>query len=359
MKGPIWARTNESRRKMKSSFPLAVLFSVLFGFAANSQNNPTAYHLLFYNVENLFDPENDAQTEDDDFTPDGGRYWNYNRLSEKLNNISKVILSASGWNPPEMIGLCEVENRNVLEKLLHQTPLKNFPYKFIHKDSPDDRGIDVAFIYNEEIFYPLNYQYIPLKNKNDELVKSREILYVSGVLNKTDTLHLFVNHWPSRYSGLLETRQKRNLAANILKEKTEEVFKNRPSAKIIIMGDFNDQPTDESVTKHMNATPVSNQIAPRKLYNLSANWINEEKGTLKYQSQWYVFDQFIVSGTLLAKNSGLTTEKENASIVAFDYLLEQDERYGGIKPNRTYTGFKYNGGFSDHLPILLKLNADN
>jgi len=174
-----------------------------------------------------------------------------------------------------------------------------------------------------------------------------------------DTLHIFINHWPSRYSGLLETRPIRDLAAKILRQKIDELNKKFKTPKIIIMGDFNDQPNDESMVKYLHAEQLNDNIEPKTLYNLSYNWLNGRKGTLKFQSQWSVFDQIIVSGALLQPGTGFYTRPENAQIVDKPFLLEKDERNGGMRPFRTYVGFRYQGGFSDHLPVLVQLDSAN
>lgn len=312
---------------------------------------------MFYNVENLFDIKNDSLTNDDEFTPEGERHWTNNRLNRKLINTSKVILNASGWKAPTIIAICEVENRYVLDRLRKETPLNSISYKIIHKESPDFRGIDVAMLYNPEEFYPLAYDYYPLSNKKEEIINSREILYVTGILGGTDTLHIFVNHWPSRYSGIMETRELRNGAASLLREKIDLLFAANRNPKIVVLGDFNDQPNDESMAKYLQAKTVSNTFLNTALYNLSAEWLNAENGTLKYQSQWFVFDQVIVSGGILNAKKGIYTKPEWASICTLPFLFEQDEKYGGKKPARTYVGYKYNGGFSDHFPVLLKLQS--
>lgn len=354
MKAPILALMNALKRKTKIKilFFLLVLFTGNFGYTQTHND----YSLLFYNVENLFDPEDAPGKVDDEFTPEGDRHWRNNLLNQKLVNISKVLLSASGWSPPEMIALCEIENREVLERLKSQTPLKNFPYKIIHKESPDDRGIDVAFLYNADVFYPLDYAGYPVKDDQGSILPTREILYVSGIMAGIDTLHIFINHWPSRYSGLLETQRKRELAALTLRCRLDSLIAHYSNPKIVIVGDFNDQPSDESIVLHLNAQPVSEEIKPDVLYNLSARWGDNKKGTLKYRAQWFVFDQIMVSGTLLKSNAGLSTSPENASVINLPFLLEKDDRYGGFKPNRTFSGYTYKGGFSDHLPVLLKLN---
>jgi endonuclease/exonuclease/phosphatase family metal-dependent hydrolase len=350
---------SELKKRRETKFFLACIL-LFFPAEIFSQNTPNEFTILFYNVENLFDLKDDPKTLDDEFTPSGDRRWTYKRFQKKLLDISKVILNASGWKPPQLVALCEVENSYVLEKLLSETPLQAHPYKIIHKESPDRRGIDVALLYNENEFYPTDYQYIPLKDRQDSVLQTREILYVSGILAETDTVHLFANHWPSRYSGLLESHENRTLAARVLRKKAEELQEKFLNPKIIIVGDFNDQPTDESILLHLGAIqiPKNGETDAQQLYNLSFPWMNEELGTLKYQSQWSVFDQIIVTGSLLNTDGQLFTRPEWANTAKLPFLFEKDERYGGLKINRTYSGFRYNGGFSDHLPVLLKIQLN-
>ncbi|WP_319482407.1 endonuclease/exonuclease/phosphatase family protein [uncultured Draconibacterium sp.] len=322
----------------------------------NGQNSDAEFSILFYNVENLFDIRNDSLTADDEFTPGGERHWTRKRFDNKIDNVSKVILSAGGWQMPDLIALAEIENRYVLKTLTEETPLNTMPYKIIHKESPDPRGIDVALIYNSETFYPLDYAYYPLEDKKGGIRKSREILYVLGTVNGGDSVHVFVNHWPSRYSGLLETRPARQQAARLLFSKYKEIIQKNEKAKVVIVGDFNDQPTDESIIQDLGAAdPLNTKSAG--LYNLSLPWINKEEGTLKYQGRWFVFDQIIVSPGLLTAKNGLITKPENATICNLPFLFEPDETRGGRKLHRTYTGYRYNEGFSDHLPVLLKLQV--
>ena len=323
-----------------------------------AQQNTGEFSILFYNVENLFDIHDNPETDDDYFTPTGEFHWTSKRLTEKFLNLSKVILSVSGWSVPDIAVFCEIENRDVLEKLIKNTPLKTVPYKIIHKESPDHRGIDVALIYNSQRFFPLEYNYYPLLINNKQL-NTREILYVSGVLNGKDTLHIFGNHWPSRYSGLLETKSLRKIAATLLKAKVDDLSKKYRAPKIVILGDFNDNPEDETVSEILNARKAVQPFAENQLYNLFFDLKRIDQGTLKYQSQWFIFDQIIVSGSLLSTISGIYTKPENAKILAHPFLLEEDQKFGGKKPFRTYYGFSYNGGFSDHLPVLLQLNLAN
>ena len=346
----IWGLMSVLSEKMRSKL-LFILLLFLFFFKTQAQNQKLA--VVFYNAENLFDWKDNPLTMDDEFTPEGDRHWTFSRFEQKINNTSKVLLNAVGWDIPAIVGLCEIENRNVLELLTKETALKSIPYQIIHKESPDPRGIDVALLYNSDIFYPLTYEYLPLRNEDGGIRETREILYVSGILSESDTIHVFVNHWPSRYSGLLETKPLRNNAAALLREKVDSVFVINKEAKIIIIGDFNDQPLDESIETHLNAKGIDQSTS---LIDLSDMWINTGIGTLKYQSQWYVFDQIIISSNLLDSGSGIYTKPQWATIVSDSFLLEPDERYGGIKPFRTYNGYQYKGGFGDHLPVKLQLD---
>ncbi len=346
----------ESKRKMAIRYSFILFFTSLSLSSGAQHQTITQHSILFYNVENLFDTHDDPQSEDESYTPEGELHWTNKRLSQKLLNLSKVILSASDWNVPDIAIFAEIENKYVLEKLIHDTPLKSFAYKIIHKDSPDHRGIDVGLIYNSASFSPIEYNYYPLE-VNNTIINTRELLYVSGVFNDIDTIHIFGNHWPSRYSGLLETKDLRKAAAILLREKVDELNLKYISPKIVIVGDFNDNPDDETLSEVLMAGRVENQLKENSLYNLFFDLKRDNQGSLKYQSQWYIFDQIIVSGSLILKNLGLHVIPENAKILALPYLLEDDNKFGGKKPFRTYYGFTYNGGFSDHLPILLQLNS--
>lgn len=345
------------KKRMESK---RILLAGLFSFIVTlslAQTESGEFKIMFYNLENLFDIKDDSLTNDEDFTPGGEMHWTYNRLNSKLKNILKVIIAAGGWQMPDVLLFCEIENRFVLDKLANETPLKNTAYKIIHKESPDHRGIDVAMLYNSERFYPISYKYYPLIFKN-EVLKTREILCVSGIADGKDTIHILGNHWPSRYSGLLETRELREAAARLLRSLVEQLKTDYKNPKIIIAGDFNENPDDNSIINILGALSYEKTIADSAIYNLSANWVKANNGTLKYQSQWFVFDQILVSGALLNSNDGLHTTPENASIVNLPFLLEEDKKFGGRKPYRTYNGFDYQGGFSDHLPVMLRLSIN-
>ncbi|NJO88701.1 MAG: hypothetical protein HC831_06850 [Chloroflexia bacterium] len=226
--------------------------------------------IMFYNTENLFDTENDSLTTDEEFLPNGPKFWTSNKYYTKLNQIATTIVSIGGWTSPEIIGLCEVENRKVLDDLCKKTGLKNLNYRIIHKESPDNRGIDVALLYQKDSFKPLGYKAIQVTFPFSPGSTTRDILYVKGLTKNEDTLHLFVNHWPSRWGGQLESESRRMEAAKTLKTQTDSIFNNYQNAKIVIIGDFNDYPDNKSIKQILKASNNFENFVNYELYNLSA-----------------------------------------------------------------------------------------
>jgi len=323
---------------------------------ADSRRGNAGIRVMFYNVENLFDIVNDSLTMDDEYTPQGSRRWTFSRLQRKVNNIAKVIIRAGGWEPPEIIGLCEVENRFALSNLTTDSPLKNIGYRIIHRDSPDPRGIDVAMLYRPEKFTPVDTKYIGIRFPFEPEARTRDILYVKGVVLKKDTLHLFVNHWPSRFGGHQATIPKREFVARQLRMQVDSLMHADPGARILIMGDLNDEPSDPSVSEVLKAKQDSVNLAPGELYNMmtgaGCDW---NHGTIKDKERWITIDQFIISASLLKKDEGLHTTPHWIKIMNPPFLLQRDDAWFGLKPFRTYYGFDYIGGFSDHLPIYMDL----
>ena len=308
--------------------------------------------LMFYNVENFFDTVDDPSTNDNEFTPEGTMRWTQNRYMDKRNNIFRVITHVGEWDPPAIVGLCEIENRVVLDDLIKNTPLAKYPYRIVHKDSPDQRGIDVALLYRGDYLKCTRQQFIRVRFP-DNRRRTRDILYATLCTNKGDTLHVFVNHWPSRSGGQRQSEPGRFLSASLLRNKVDSIFSRNPLAKIVITGDMNDNPSDKSLTNELRALNDTALAKPSALFNLSAYKMRESTGTIKYQGKWSVFDQIIVSGGLL---KGMPrTDVNRCHIFRTDYLFEPDTRYQGVKPFRTYIGPRYNHGFADHLPVYLEI----
>ena len=312
------------------------------------------FRVMFYNVENCFDCFNDSIKMDDEFLPAGERHWTWEKYQKKTNKISKVIMAAGGWEFPDIIGLCEIENRFVLDGIFKFGHMNKVGYKIIHQESPDRRGIDVALIYQPEVFQPLDTSFIQLVYEGEEKSTTREILYVKANLHTSDTIHVFVNHWPSRWGGQLESEPKRISAAKLVRSKIDSIINSSPKANILIMGDFNDYPDNESIRAILQAKSIEKRIDDQSLYNLAINLNqNPNIGSHKYQGRWGMLDQFIVSGTLLNQSAVMYCKHDGMSLFAPDFLLEKDEAYYGQKPFRTFLGYRYHGGFSDHLPIVL------
>jgi len=346
--------------KFKFLFILLALNTAGRCFAQDKAVSVPSFRIMFYNVENLFDPFHDTLKNDYEFVSGGAMGWNWQKFDKKLKNISKVIIAAGEWQPPEIVCFSETENRFVLIQLLKRTPLERFGYRIIHEESPDERGIDVAMIYRADRFSEVSHRIIRV-NLPDSAAKTRDILYVKGIIKgcnlptENDTLHLFVNHWPSRSGGIELTKHRREAAALSLKPVVDSVLKNVYKPQVILMGDFNDEPTDESITKVLGVNNIFGDN-PDQLYNLMFPFVGKnDTGTNKFRGQWGVIDQFIVNGALLKDDAPVKVSSNEARILNLPFLLKPDETWSGTVPFRTYNGMKYQGGFSDHLPVILDL----
>lgn len=312
------------------------------------------FRFMFYNTENYFDTENDTAKWDEEFLPDGQKYWTDYRYHKKKYQLFQVIAALGEWDAPDAIALCEVENRAVLEDLVNETPLQKAGYEIIHHESPDGRGIDVAFLYRPGGMKIINEYPIPVHFPEEMGRATRDILYVKAQVKK-DSLHFFVNHWPSRWGGQMETEPKRMFVAGLLRHHVDSILQIHPGAKIIISGDLNDHPYNKSLKETLRAKTELKQINDTLLYNLIAYNTKSGRGTHKYHGEWGILDHIIITGNLLNAENNLVTGPEDAHIFDAEFLLEADEKNTGKRVNRTYIGYKYHGGFSDHLPVYLDL----
>lgn len=311
--------------------------------------------VMFYNCENFFDVDDDPLTNDDEFTPDGEKHWTKQRFYTKRAQVSKVIASIGGWNPPDIVGLSEIESRFVVESLVNQSDLRRFGYSFLHKESPDGRGIDVAMLYQPKRFKPYNVKFIPV-NVQKSGHGTRDILMASGTTIDGDTLHVFVNHWPSRWGGQMESDELRRAVAGIVRGKVDSLLSENPRSAVIVMGDLNDYPDNNSVCVDLNAKTDFTDIQQSQLYNLAYYMqFVKSMGTHKYDGVWGILDQMIITGSLLDGKGPLYTSKDDAHVFNAPFLLEPDDNNVGFKPYRTYAGYKYLGGYSDHLPVFLNI----
>lgn len=297
----------------------------------------------FYNVENLFDTFHDEGKNDEEYTPGGEKKWDQEKYKDKQNKIARVLSTMA--NGADIIGLSEVEKLAVLNDLVAHPDLKKFNYQIIHKESPDRRGIDCALLYKPNRFKVLNYKTYDFPGD----YVSRDVLHVSG-LYFGDTLHVMVNHWPSRFGGKADKRQA--VAAQV-RGKVDSLLSKNADAKIIIMGDLNDDPINKSVKKVLNATGKEN-LKEGQLFNASAKSFASGVGTLYYRGAWNLFDQIIVSNSLLSTSTGVTMIKNSFSIFGPDWMRQKTGNYAGA-PLRSYVSNVYQYGYSDHFPTYILL----
>lgn len=307
-----------------------------------SQNNPArSFTVLFYNTENFFDCEDDTLKSDEEFLPGSDRKWTYSRYKNKVNKTAKVILASNGWEPPDIVGLCEIENDKVLNRLIWDTGLSEAGYRYVHYESPDKRGIDAALLYRKSKFRilkscPVNVS-IPEKG-----FFTRDILYVKGLVFDDDTFHILVCHMPSKYGGELSSEWKRNYVSTQIRKVCDSIFATGINSKVIILGDMNEPP---------DGNAIKNIIMPgtkAALINLATSCdYDNALGTIKYQGHWEVIDQIIISKSLREP----PYQCDGMTIIDLPFLLEHDKSFSGKKPFRTFLGPVYHGGFSDHLPV--------
>ncbi|MBL7813154.1 MAG: hypothetical protein JNL57_13110 [Bacteroidetes bacterium] len=304
----------------------------------------------FWNVENLFDTRNDAWN-DDDFTPAGKLNWTTKRYKNKLEHTARVIHAMDA----DILGLCELESAAVLKDLLAESELKNKGYAFVHYDSPDERGIDAGVIYRSAVCDVLNSQAIAVTLDAGD--KTRDILYTQFKLKKTgDTLHVFVNHWPSRREGEAISEPKRCTAARTLQQFISS--RRLESRAVLICGDLNDNPWDSSVRHVLNsARPGKNTTAT--LLNLTALLNVREGGSLRHNGRWDLFDQMIVSRSLWDSAAAPFIHFMHYSHVVFSpqWMRVAEGKQKG-SPLRTFSGNTYLNGYSDHFPVLAKFNYE-
>ena len=307
--------------------------------------------VAFYNVENLFDTIDDPVTMDEDFTPGGKLQWNTVRYSEKLNRLSEVIEMLPGTLPC-FIGLCEIENKSVLHDLVKQPalqePHRKGYYEIIHADSPDERGIDVAAIYDASVLKDVTFQYYTIALPDPKDPNTRDILHVKGKLDD-DWIHFFVNHWPSRSGGQAESEPNRLAVANLLKSKVDVVLAENAKAKIVIMGDFNDHPTDKSVHDLLGASEKAGSTLFNHMHAIHVSG----NGSYFFKGEWGALDQMITSSGMM-KTAGWHVDEQSGAVMRDEKLLFRDKE-GVARPSRSYAGDSYKGGYSDHLPVFLKL----
>jgi len=333
---------------------ILIILCIYWSFLPAQEQVPPI-RIMFWNVENLFDIYNDPLTSDDDFLPDGVMRWNYSRYNRKINSVYKVITAAGGWDPPAIVAFCEVENRKVIEDLIDNTYLSGYGYEIVHEESPDERGIDVCLIYRKSVVNIPYFKY--LTPERVTCYTSRSVLYARCVIMK-DTINLFVNHWPSRRGGVLAGESLRLDISDMVRNAADslDALSGRLS-KTIILGDFNCVPEDHAIERLVKGRDSDKTgECGFLLVNLAETAASGGHGTYRYRGIWEMLDQIIVSPWLTGCKSGLTADKGGFRIFRPDFLLKTDPAYPGTTTFSTYRGYRYQGGFSDHLPVLLDLD---
>jgi hypothetical protein len=330
-----------------------LLLSILVSSKVFSQNNKVL--IGFWNVENLYDTINDPAIQDDEFTPKGTSAWGDVRYKTKLNHLSDAISQMGVEENKDglaVLGLSEIENSSVLNDLVNSEKLKQRKYKVIHFDGPDARGIDVALLYNPKYFKLSKTKIYHVTLPTDTAHKTRDQLVVNGQI-MGEEINFIVLHWPSRRGGESETKPNRIAAAMVTKHISDSLQKSNPNCKLIIMGDLNDDPSNESINVTLGAKENKNSLQGYELYNTMWDKHKTGTGTLAYKDSWNLFDQFIISKALVGPSPGKLTFVSSA-IFNKPFLTEAEGKYKG-QPFRTYAGPKYLGGYSDHLPVYMIL----
>jgi len=311
--------------------------------------------IAFYNLENLFDTINDPTINDEEFLPNGEKKWTSEKYHLKIHNMATVISQIGSdyiKGGPMLIGVSEVENKQVLEDLISSPELAQSNYKIIHYNSPDRRGIDVALLYRADYFEPESSRKANLVIPDKPNFRTRNQLVVTGKL-KGEEINVIVNHWPSRYGGEKRSRPLRNAAADLCRSLADSILTANPKAKVIMMGDLNDEPNNISLLKHLHANGDRANLKKDDFYNPMYQKYTKGNGTTAYRDAWSLFDQLIINQNLLSKDkSSLVFWK--AKIFKPDFMLQKEGRFKGY-PKRTFSFGTFINGYSDHFPVYLLL----
>lgn len=318
-----------------------IIFILWFSLGIKAQNQLT---FLALNCENAFDTLHDYGKDDHEYNADGLRHWSFNRMYRKLDGIAKVIAACDTVSPVGVVGLCEVENDSVLRYLCHRTPLKGLGYDYVMTESEDRRGVDVALLYSRFVFKPVDVEFIRPKHVGSA---TRDILHVAGLVWSGDTVDVYVVHLPSKLGGKIG-KQKSMQVTEGLKANVDSVMRVRSNGRVVIMGDFNAEFSSAQFRKVIKAGKYWETVDrdKKELYDTIVGKAPRHRGTYKYHGVWSIIDHILVSGNINVLDAG---------VLDLPFLLEKDDAYGGLKPRRTYVGYKYNGGVSDHLPVWTKI----
>jgi len=310
------------------------------------------FTVLFYNVENLFDTIDAPGIADEEFTPAGSKNWTAERYNKKIQDIGRVMNSLPEPGLPAIIGMAEIENKTVLNDLVHTPGLAAGHYRIVHEDSKDARGIDCALLYREDLFHYKDHEAITVTDPRDSTAIYREILHVWGTAPDGKMLHIFVNHWKSRNGGVQQTEYQRMISAVALRRQIDQLYSKESNPRVIVLGDFNDEPTNRSMTDVLHAANKRKNIALGDLYNLMYDMNNFSlDGSYNYRGTWQNYDQIVISYNLIDQHGQLSTAYDGGKVLAAEWMMGT---YNGNKvPARVYGGNEYLGGVSDHLPVYV------
>ena len=344
-------------KKMKRFLVCLFAVFIISNQMKAQQHQYKVANIGFYNLENLYDTINDPTKDDEEFLPESLRQYNSSIYWDKLDRLSDVISQmGTDINPDGLafLGVAEVENDTVLNDLIKRPKLVNRKLKIVHYNSPDARGVDVGLLYNPKYFKVIESAplFVKLPGGSKDSYFTRDILYVKGLLDG-DTVYVMVNHWPSRSGGEERSIPARAAAAGVAKHKADSILSINPDAKIVIMGDLNDDPISPSVVKTLGAIGKQKDVGRSDIFNPWTTMYKKGIGTLAYQDAWGLFDQIMITGGFLNK---ATTgyQYHTATIFNREFLVQKTGKFKGYS-KRTWSGTTYNYGYSDHFPVFITL----
>ncbi|ROS85525.1 endonuclease/exonuclease/phosphatase family protein [uncultured Duncaniella sp.] len=336
--------------------PLLALLTALGVSAQSDPRQPLVFGVAFYNLENLFDTINNNGKYDLEFSPQGSRQWNSEKYWSKINNlaycISKMVTKNTPMGPA-IIGVSEIENKSVLDDLVRAKDIKQWRLQVVHHDSPDRRGVDVGLLYNPRLFKVLDVTNHTLVIPDNPNFRTRDQMCVTGILDG-DTLSVIVNHWPSRLGGQERSSYLREAAGELSKHIADSLWAIRPNQGVIVMGDLNDDPQDKSCAVELGAKRDQDKVEPHGFFNPWWRVLDKGIGTLAYKGQWNLFDQIIISGTLL-KHNHAPLQYSSCKVNNFDFLFDTEGQRQGY-PKRTFASGAWLNGYSDHFPTIIFLH---
>lgn len=341
---------------------LLLILPVMLLMVASASAQDKPYMVAFWNLENLFDIYDDPETHDEEFTPDGVKQWNEIKYQKKLSNIERVLfdIAAIQRDYPIVIGVSEIENRSVLEDLVSQPKLAGANYRICHYDSPDARGVDVAFLYRADVFKLQGSENIKLEVAELPDFRTRDFVVMWGTI-EDEPFYFLVSHWPSRLGGKEASQFKRDACASQIRAIKDSLLAENPATKVIVMGDFNDDATDSSIVETMGAKGKTKELEKGDFFNPFNQMLRAGHGTLAYQDMWNLFDNICVTENLindeegklhLVKGSG---NKFWGNIFHRPYMFQQEGQYKGY-PLRTFVTNNFQNGFSDHFPVYIYIS---